>query len=355
MWSSSSGMVRIRRTVTPSARSSRVRNGELVSVTLPERISFPMMMMPALRSTGLDRDGVLPEVAAADAHIHQRRLAGAERALEGGPDLLRALDPLAVAAERLDHQVIAAGCELPGRRAVRAVHLDLPAQDLGPRGVVADHADDVDLLADAGLELHHVQAEGAVAVHDDDVRLGRRELRRHRVAGTRAERAERAGVEPVAEAARAEHVGRRADEVAAVADDDGVRREQLVDLGAEAERVDRRLVGAQLGRELLPLPLLERAQLAEPAARELRLPARRARACAQCLHDEARVADDADVGAEVLPELAPVEVDVDQLRGLVDVRAAPVADAEVERRAEDEDDVGTLERVLSRLEEPVRI
>ena len=34
---------------------------------------------------------------------------------------------------------------------------------------------------------------------------------------------------------------------------------------------------------------------------------------------------------------------------------AAVADAEVERRAEDEHDVGLLERVLARLEEPVRI
>src|SRR5690242_11396035 len=107
MSSSSSGMVRMRRSVTPSRRSSRARNGELVSTTLPERISFPMMMIPAVRSTeatALDRDRVLAEVAAADAHVHQGGLPGAERALEGGTDMLGALDPLAVAAERLDHQ-----------------------------------------------------------------------------------------------------------------------------------------------------------------------------------------------------------------------------------------------------------
>jgi hypothetical protein len=51
MSSSSSGMVRMHRTVTPSLRSSRVRNGEFVSMTLPDRISFPMMRMPAVRST----------------------------------------------------------------------------------------------------------------------------------------------------------------------------------------------------------------------------------------------------------------------------------------------------------------
>src|SRR5437667_6325401 len=348
-------MVRMRRTETPSARSSRVRNGELVSTTLPERISLPMTRMPAVRSTAslLHRDRVLAEVAGADADVDERRLAGAERPLERGADLLRPLDPLAVPAERLDHEIVATGGEPARGRAVRAVHLHLAAQDLGPRRVVADHAHDVDLLPDAGLELHHVEAEGAVAVHDDDVAPGRGELGRHGVAGAGAERAERPRVEPVAEAARAEDVGGRADEVAAVADHDGVGREQPVHLGAQAERVDGRLVRGELRGERLPLLPLERAQLAEPAARQLGLPAGGARAVGERLHGQPGVADDADVAATVLAELAAVEVDVDQLGGLVDVRAAAVADAEVERRAEDEDHVGALARVLPRLPEPV--
>src|SRR5438132_2638360 len=350
-------MVRMRRTVTPSARSSRVRNGELVSTTFPERISLPMTMMPAVRSTDslLHRDRVLAEVARADADVDERRLTGAQRALERGANVLRPLDPLAVPAERLDHPIVAAGRELAGGRAVGAVHLHLAAQDLRPRRVVPDHAHDVDLLPDAGLELHHVEAEGPVAVHDDDVALGRGELGRHGVAGAGAERAERACVEPVAEAARAEHVGGGADEVAAVADHDGVGREQPVHLGAQAERVDGRLVGGELRRERRPLLLLEPAQLAEPAARQLGLPAGGARALGERPHGQPGVADDADVAATVLAELAAIEVDVDQLGGLVDVRAAPVADPEVERGAEDEHHVGALERVLARLQEPVRV
>src|SRR3990172_12980577 len=103
-------MVRMRRTLTPRLLSSRVRNGELVSTTLPERISLPMTRMPALRSTGptLHGDGVLTEVAGADAHVHQRRLAGPERPLQRRAELGGALDPLAVPPERLDHQVVAA-------------------------------------------------------------------------------------------------------------------------------------------------------------------------------------------------------------------------------------------------------
>ncbi len=54
-------------------RSSRARNGELVSTTLPERISLPMTMRPAVRSRpwmSSHRDRVLAEVAGADADVH---------------------------------------------------------------------------------------------------------------------------------------------------------------------------------------------------------------------------------------------------------------------------------------------
>ena len=159
----------------------------------------------------------------------------------------------------------------------------------------------------------------------------------------------------MAEAARAEHVGRGADEIAAVTDQDRVRGDQLVDLGADAKRVDRHLVGGELRAELLPLRGLEGAQLLEPAARQQGAPLGTARARRERFHDEARVPDDADVAAAVLAQLLAVEVDVDELGGRVDVGAAPVADAEVERRAEDHDHVGALERVLAGLEEPVRI
>src|SRR2546427_5072241 len=153
--STSSGMVRMRSSVTPRLRSSRARKGELVSTTLPERISLPMMMMPAVRSTAarlLDRDRVLAEVAGADLHVHDARLARAEGPLEGRPEITGSLDPLPVPAERFDHQVVAGVGQSRRRRAVGAVHLHLAAEDLRPRRVVADDADDVDLLANAGLE-----------------------------------------------------------------------------------------------------------------------------------------------------------------------------------------------------------
>ena len=49
-------------------------------------------------------------------------------------------------AHRLDHEVVARRRELAGGRPVRPVDLHLATEDLRPRGVVPDDADDVDLL-----------------------------------------------------------------------------------------------------------------------------------------------------------------------------------------------------------------
>ena len=72
-------------------------------------------------------------------------------------------------------------------------------------------------------------------------------------------------------------------------------------------------------------------------------------------HHDARVADDADLAGAVAPELRAVEVDLDQLGFGVDVRLAAIADTKVERRAEDEHDVGALQRLLAGLLEEVRM
>jgi hypothetical protein len=48
MTPTSSGMTTMRRTSTPSARSSRQRYAAFSSRVLPDRISLPMRMMPAV-------------------------------------------------------------------------------------------------------------------------------------------------------------------------------------------------------------------------------------------------------------------------------------------------------------------
>src|SRR5262245_44580501 len=109
----------MRRSVTPRCRSSCARNAAFVSVTLPERISLPMTMIPAVQlrmgkpaaarrtfesssdhrsdqreredadRRSLDRDRVLAEIAAADLDIDQARLAGGQRPFECRPNSFR--------------------------------------------------------------------------------------------------------------------------------------------------------------------------------------------------------------------------------------------------------------------------
>src|SRR4030095_1804317 len=82
-------------------------------------------------------------------------------------------------AARLDALVVPRVVESAGDRSIGTVELHLPAADLLPGGIVADHGDDVDLLAGHRLELHRVEAEGAVAVDHEDLALEPRDLRGH--------------------------------------------------------------------------------------------------------------------------------------------------------------------------------
>src|SRR5262245_15260262 len=71
------------------------------------------------------------------ADVDDRRLTGRERALERGADVVRPLDELAVAADALEHRVVAGGPELPpDRRPLRLA--------CGPPRVVRDDAHDRD-------------------------------------------------------------------------------------------------------------------------------------------------------------------------------------------------------------------
>ena len=65
------------------------------------------------------------------------------------------------------------------------------------------------------------------------------------------------------------------------------------------------------------------------------------------------VADEADVDRAVLAELRGIAIDLDDLGRGVD--AGAVADAEVERRADDDDAVGVAERLFAREVERVRV
>jgi hypothetical protein len=68
----------------------------------------------------------------------------------------------------------------------------------------------------------------------------------------------------------------------------------------------------------------------------------------ELLEHEAAVAVNRHVDAAISPELGAVEIDLHDLAALGPGRRAPVVDAKIEGRPEDEDDVGLRERELAR-------
>ncbi len=187
------------------------------------------------------------------------------------------------------------------------------------------------------LPLDAVQPEGAVAVHEDHPRFRTRELRGHGVAGAHAEGAERTRIHPDTRPLHGERVGRRRDEVAAIADDDGVFLDVFGDLGAYAERPWGIALVLHLPGHLGELHALHLADFLEPVAALARLHAGFERS-----EHLAGVARDAEVDAAVVAEHRSVEIHLHDLGVRVDGLA--VLQTEIEGRAEDEDQVGLLER-----------
>src|SRR5262245_2553327 len=114
-----------------------------------------------------------------DPDVDQGRLARLARALQRGPDVLRLAHLLPVAAKHLREQVVLHVTELVADVAsLLSVLLDLPVADLVHVRVVADHADERQVEADARLEIPTGEAERAVAEQADDLAVGPGDLRR---------------------------------------------------------------------------------------------------------------------------------------------------------------------------------
>ena len=93
------------------------------------------------------------------------------------------------------------------------------------------------------VEVEAVEAEGSVAVHHQHALARVDDARRHAEAGAHAKRPERARPHELRRPVHRQHLRREADDVAAVADDGRVLVDELRDLVAEAQRVDRVGVG----------------------------------------------------------------------------------------------------------------
>src|SRR5439155_15371585 len=107
--------------------------------------------------------------------------------------------------------------------------------------------------------------EGAVAQQQAHLPLRSGELGRQRVAGPRSQAAVRTRVHPAAGLVGLDHPAGVRDEVAAVADHDGIPVEYLAQLVVDAERVERRALVGELGLLGSALLALGLAQLRDPA------------------------------------------------------------------------------------------
>src|SRR3954464_5417275 len=286
-------------------------------------------------------------------HVDQRRLAALAGALDRRPDLARLGDLLAVAAEHLGELAVADIRELVADvAAIRAVLLDLAVANLVHVRVVADDPDERQVEPDRRVEVEPGEAERAVAEQAHDLAVGTRLLGADAERHADADGPERARIHPQAGALRLHDAAGEGDDVAAVADEPRVLGQGLVDLVREAQRVDRRRVLHEARQALLLQALLLGAERLEPA---LALAAVRAAlgGLGDLAEDRARVADQAERDVAVLADRLVGHVDLDDLR--LAREALAVAHPEVERRADDQDHVGVVERVAARHVEVVRV
>ena len=288
----------------------------------------------------------------ADLADRPHRLA---RALKGRADLARLVHLLAVPAQHLrELRERDVAQQVPDPAPLLAVLGDLAVADLVHRRVVADDRDVGGAEAVCGLHVEGGHAERAVAVVAEDLLVGVGEPGREREPGSDPERPERPRVHPVAGGTRLHGLGTDGDDVAAVPDVDGVLGQELVQLPRDAIGVDRRLVGAEEGHQLLGLLDLEGPELLEPRlATVAARPAARGRGVRHRAENRARVAHQPQGHVAVLADRAVVEVDLDHRRVVPEPLA--VAHAEVEGGADDHDDVRLLEGVAARAVEVVRV
>src|SRR5713101_6986922 len=231
--------------------------------------------------------------------IDHGRLAGRIGPLERRSNLVRLLDELAVPAEVLGDLVVASIAEIASGLVLLRVR--------GPASVVADHDEDGDPVAHRRVELHRVDAVGSVAVQDDHLRVRARDLRADAERQSHAHAPEGAGVQPMARRECRDRLAPEVEDLLTVHDEDRVATQEITDLLAEPERVDRHLVGAHglLHVEGLQLPDPRAiASLVELAPRVGR----------QLLQDGAGVAEDGDVRRAVVAELGRVHVDLDDFQ-----------------------------------------
>src|SRR5438876_475836 len=262
--------------------------------------------------------------------VHDRRLARRIGPLERGPNLVRLLDELTMSAEIHGDLVVAGVAKIATGLVVLRVR--------GPAAVVADDDEHRDPVAHRRVDLVPVDAVGAVAVKDDHLRVRARDLRADTERQSHAHAPEGAGVQPMARREGRDRLASEVEDLLAVHDEDRVTTQEIADLLAEPERMDRHLVVAHGLLRLEGLLRVEALQLVDPRA-VASLVERASCLGRQLLQDSAGVAEDRHVRRAVVTELGRINVDLDDLQVRGEARRSAELDDVVEAGADVQNDV----------------
>lgn len=159
--------------------------------------------MATRKSAPTTRKLTLTKVTHAQHDVHDERLAGSTRGarrLEGRLEFVHITRRRAVAAERPANELVVRVLKHTGD--VRVERRLLIAQNLTPRRVVANDADDAELVPRHRVELHQRVARSAIAPQNDDLGVGTNELRANGKAAADAESAKGTGIEPITQSER---------------------------------------------------------------------------------------------------------------------------------------------------------
>src|SRR5207247_1121268 len=154
------------------------------------------------------------------------------------------LDQFAIAAKVLDYFVVTYTLGKFCRCCVTYNGL-LRVLDLPPRSIIADHRDHGQLLAHHALELHAIQAKGAVAVQDQHLLAGTRELRSHGEASAGSQAAHGTRVEPVTRLIDVDYATAIADDITPVTHHRRILVDEVAYLAAQAHGMNGHGAGVQ--------------------------------------------------------------------------------------------------------------
>src|SRR5262245_30312495 len=149
-------------------------------------------------------------------HVDGVDLVRAKGALERWSQLARFGHVDTLAAEGLHHPVVAGERQRRSYRALGAEERQLRVANLPPAAIVADHHRHRQPEPHRGLDLHAVEAEGAIARDEEHPLLRPQQLGRDRKGRADPEAAEGTGIEPLAWPRERHDLRGAADHVAAV-------------------------------------------------------------------------------------------------------------------------------------------